>query len=214
MTEYSVEYKAKVTITLPPGYICQGDLFADLAETYSSERRLLVAANLLALIPLGVAVVILWLPYQFYVALGAPLALFAAPDWPQWAYWLVGLSVAGASMLVHEGLHGLALVLQGHRPRFGYESGYPYAAIQPGEFITRRQYLVMALPPLTVMTVTGGLLLPFLPPAFGQMLLIVLLLNTAACLGDLAVADRVRRWPADTLFAADDEGIKVYIQEN
>jgi len=195
---------------LPPGYTCRGDLFADLAQSYPSERHLLIAANFLALVPLGVAVVILWLPYQFYAALGAPLALFDAPDWPQWGYWLAGLALVGASLFVHEGLHGLALVLQGHRPRFGYESGYPYAAVQHGEYLTRRQYLIMALTPLTVMTVAGGLLLPFLPPAFGQMQLIVLLLNTAACLGDLAVADRVRRWPADTLFAADDEGIKVF----
>ena len=197
-------------ITPPPGYTCQGDLFADLAETYRSHLHLIVAANLLALVPLGVAALLLWLPYQFYAALGTPLALFGDPAWPQWGFWLVGLAVIGASLLLHEGLHGAALLLQGHRPRFGYESGYPYAAIQPGAFLTRRQYLLMALAPLTLMTLMGGLLLLFLPVSIGQIVLIALLLNAAASIGDLAVADRARRWPANALFAADHEGIKVF----
>jgi hypothetical protein len=69
---------------------------------------------------------------------------------------------------------------------------------------------MMALTPLTVMTICGSILLVLLPTNPGQIVLIVLLLNAAASLGDLAVADRVRRWPADALFAADDQGIKVF----
>jgi hypothetical protein len=161
-------------------------------------------------VPLGIAVLLIWLPYQFYVALGTPLALLRDPEWPQWAYWLLGLGVFAGSLLLHEGLHGLTLILQGHRPKFGYESGYPYAAIQPGEFLTRRQYLAMALTPLTAMTLLGVALLVLLPASIGQIILITLLLNAAACIGDLAVADRARRWPASALFAADNEGIKVF----
>jgi len=200
-------------ITPPPGYICQGDLFADLSDAYRSHMHLIVAANLLALIPLGVAVILLWLPYQFYAALGTPLAVFDDPVWPQWGFWMLGLVVVGSSLLVHEGLHGVALLLQGHRPKFGFESGYPYAAVHPGEFLTRRQYLLMALAPLTFMTLCGVVLLFFLPASIGQIILIALLLNAAACIGDLAVADRARRWPFDTLFAADDTGIKVFSRE-
>jgi hypothetical protein len=201
---------AATTLTLPPGYTCESDLFADLSETYGSELHLIVAANLLALVPLGIAVLVLWLPYQFYAALGTPLALFDDPAWPQWGFWITGLIVVGFSLLVHEGLHGAALLLQGHQPKFGYESGYPYAAIQPGEFLTRRQYLAMALTPLTLMTVVGSLALLVLPVSIGQIVLIALLLNTAASIGDLAVADRVRRWPASALFAADEKAIKVF----
>jgi hypothetical protein len=200
-------------LSAPSGYICHGDLFADLSESYGSGLRLIVVANLLALIPLGVAVILLWLPYQFYVALGTPLALFDNPAWPQWIFLVVGLIVVVGSLFVHEGLHGVALLLQGHRPKFGYESGYPFAAIQPGEFLTRRQYLAMALTPLSVMTLIGSLLLLLLPASLGQIILITLLLNAAACIGDLAVADRARRWPSSALFAADDTGIKVFTRE-
>ncbi len=174
----------------------------------------MLAANLLALIPLGIAIVVLWLPYQLYVALGTPLALFDDPLWPQWGFWLLGLVLVGFSLLVHEGLHAAVLLLQGHHPTFGYQSGYPYVAIQPGQFLTRRQYLTMALTPLIIMTLAGGLLLLVLPPGFGQMLALTLLLNAAASIGDLAVADRARRWPPGTLFAADDTGIKVFVQAN
>ncbi|MEZ4669520.1 MAG: DUF3267 domain-containing protein [Anaerolineae bacterium] len=197
-------------MTSPTGYQHAGDLFADLATTYRSERQLIVAANLLALIPLLIVVVLVWLPYQLYAALGAPLALLPDPQWPQWTYWLIGVVIIGGSLVLHEGLHGAALLLQGHHPKFGFSSGYPYATIQPGEYLTRRQYLLMALTPLSVMTAGGIVALLVLPVSFGQIVLIAVLLNAAACIGDLAVASRSRRWPADTLFAANERGIQVF----
>jgi hypothetical protein len=214
MTESISENTSQSTPYTPSGYVCRGDLFADLSAAYNTYWRLLVAANLLALIPLGIAILVLWLPYQFYAALGTPLALFASPDWPQLVYWALGVVVIAGSLVAHEGLHGVALKLAGHRPIFGFSEGYPYATVQQGEFLTRRHYLIMALSPLTVMTICGSILLLLLPANVGQIILIALLLNAAASLGDLAVADRVRRWPADTLFAADNEGIKVFVPEN
>lgn len=172
----------------------------------------MLVANLLALIPLAIAIIVLWLPYQFYAALGAPLALFDDPVWPQWGFWLLGLILAGLSLVLHEGIHAVVLLWQGHHPTFGYQSGYPYVAIQPGQFLTRRQYLAMALTPLISLTLAGGLLLLMVPPGIGQMLALTLLLNAAASIGDLAVADRARRLPPNTLFAADDSGIKVFVQ--
>ena len=194
----------------PAGYSHQGELFADLADTYRSGLHLIVVANLLALVPLLIAVLVMWLPYQVYAALGAPLALVADPQWPQWGFWILGAVIIGGSLLLHEGLHGAALLMQGHRPKFGYSSGYPYATIQPGEFLTRRQYLTMALTPLIVMTIGGGVILLLLPVSIGQIVLIAVLLNAAASIGDLAVASRARRWPPETLFAADERGIQVF----
>ena len=60
------------------------------------------------------------------------------------------------------------------------------------------------------MTFTGIVLLLLLPASLGQIILITVLLNAAACIGDLAVSDRARRWPSDALFAADSTGIKVF----
>ena len=67
----------------PAGYVYRGRLFEQIFQTYEEfgGRRLLLCANLLALIPLGAGILLLWLPYQVYLWLGAPLAVFADPAW-------------------------------------------------------------------------------------------------------------------------------------
>jgi hypothetical protein len=199
------------SIICPPGYVLAGDLFGDWDE-FGPAWRFLLYANLLALIPLGIAALLVWLPYQLYAALGAPLALFSAPDWPGWAYWVFGALVIASSMIAHEGLHGVGLRLCGYRARFGFTGGYLYATATPGQYLTRRAYLIMTLLPLTALTAAGILALLVLPAALGQIVLLALLLNAAASIGDLAVAGRTRRWTTEALFAAFG-GIKVFLPE-
>ncbi len=167
-------------------------------------------ANLLALWPLGAGILGLWLPYQIYHALGAPLVMFADPPWLTAALITAGFITIIGSILLHELLHGLVLKLAGFRPRFSIQYGVPYADIPPDCTLTRRQYLVMALTPLVVMSSTGALTLLILPPSLGQLLLIALLLNSAASIGDLYVAHRVWLAAPDALFASG-QGIFVYI---
>ncbi|MFN8376643.1 MAG: metalloprotease family protein [Anaerolineae bacterium] len=114
-------------------------------------------------------------------------------------------------MLLHEALHAAALRLLGYRAHLNYTRGYFYATVESGQFLTRRDYALMSLTPLTVMTLSGGLVLLLLPPTPGQILLLVLLLNAAASVGDLLVARRAFRYPADALFT-DEHGIKVYLR--
>jgi hypothetical protein len=195
------------TTIIPSGYISSGDLFGDLEHL--SGWRWLLFANLLALIPLGVAVLVLWLPYQFYSAFGAPLAL-PEPGWPSWTTGLVGVLFIVSSILLHEGLHGLALRLLGYHPRLLYARGFLFASVSG--FITRRHYLIMILTPITVLSLGGALLLLWLPVSLGQWLIAALLLNAAASIGDFAVASRVSRLPPSTLFA-DRDGIHVFLSE-
>ncbi len=193
----------------PNDYRLCGDLFEDFDD--APRWRWLLIGNLWALIPLAAAVLLLWLPYQFYAALGAPLALFANPDWSSVVYWIVGALVIAASIGLHEGLHGLALILLGYRAFFRYTGGYFYATTDG--YLTRRDYLIMVLTPITVMSLGGAALLVLLPVSLGQIGLIALLLNAAASIGDLVVAERARRQPADALFA-DRGGIKVFMLVN
>jgi hypothetical protein len=190
---------------VPLGYVRHGDLFGDFDGI--PEWRWLLYANLLALVPLAGAVLLLWLPYQFYITLGAPLAL-PEPDWSSVLTVVVGIAIIIASAILHEGLHGLALRLMGYRPRLLYSRGFLLASVSG--FITRRDYLIMVVTPITTMSVAGALLLLWLPVSLGQWLLVALLLNAAASIGDLAVASRVRRFSAATLFA-DMDGIKVFV---
>ena len=192
----------------PRGYRLSGDLFEDF--DHLPPWRWLLIGNLWALLPLAAAVLILWLPYQFYAALGAPLALFDNPAWSPVAHWVFGALVVAGSILLHEGLHALALVVLGYRARLRFASGYFFATT--GSFLTRRHYLIMVLTPISVMTLGGIVVLLLLPISLGQIVLIALLLNAAASIGDLAVADRARRQPDDALFA-DRGSIKVFLPD-
>jgi hypothetical protein len=98
----------------------------------------------------------------------------------------------------------------GYHAKFSFNSGYFYATTDG--YLTRRHYVIMVLTPITVMTLGGALMLLFLPVSIGQIVLIALLLNAAASIGDLAVAQRALRQPSDALFA-DRGGIKVFLPE-
>ncbi|WP_420645237.1 DUF3267 domain-containing protein [Candidatus Leptofilum sp.] len=199
------------TPTPPPGYVHVRPLFADwdLLDKYP-RWLVLIYANLVALLPLGGGVLLLWLPYQFYSFNNSPLALWPALTLPLGWKIVLGVLIFMGSMLLHEWLHGLVLQLFGHKPRYVFLKLYLVATIQKGSFLTRRQYLVMTLAPIVTMTLLGGGLLLFLPPAIGRLLLIALLLNTAASIGDILVAWRVYQAPPEARFG-DDHGIQLFL---
>lgn len=195
----------------PPGFDYLGRLFADDARVRRQSPWLLfVWANLMALLPLGVLVLLLWLPYQLYLLAGAPLVLFAEPAWPTAVSIAVGAAMILASILIHELLHGAALLLLGCRPVISVQRGYMTASVRRGQFLARRGYLLMSLTPIVLMSLAGGGLLLLLPPAAGELLMIALLLNAAASIGDLFVAFQVFKTPPRALFT-DARGIHVYL---
>ena len=195
----------------PPGYIFHTNLFSKSAfwEKYPFPVILLLA-NFVALIPLAIGVILLWLPYQYYLHIGAPYALLPTGQLPFWGKLIVGGLIFFASMLLHEWLHGVALQICGHKPQYAFNKYYLLATIADGDYLTRREYLWMTITPLLVMTIGGGLLLLILPATIGQLLLFALLLNTAASVGDLMVAQRVYNAPEDAIFT-DDQGIQVFL---
>lgn len=196
--------------TPPAGYTYRGDLFEDLRQRFERARwRLWLRANFKALIPLGICVVMLWIPYKFYMLLGTPLALFAEQAWPSSILIIVGLVGIIGSVALHELLHAAVLKLTGHKPCIIIRTGVPHTGLEKGDFLPRNHFLLMALAPLVIMTLGGGIGLFFLPPSLGEIAMIVLLLNCAASIADLMVFSRVRRWPAEALFA-DELGIRVY----
>ncbi|MFN8527420.1 MAG: DUF3267 domain-containing protein [Anaerolineae bacterium] len=200
----------RIIDALPPGYVLHGDMFSD--ENAMPGWKWLLIGNLLALVPLGAAVLIVWLPYQFYAALGAPLAIVRDPGWSPPLLIGCAVVVIALSMAAHELIHAAALALMGHRPRLNIAYGYLFATIRPGDFLTRRQYVIMSRAPLIVLTLAGIMLAVLLPPSLGQIVVITVLLNAAASVGDLAVSRRALRYPADTLFA-DERGIKIYVRQ-
>lgn len=194
-------------MTPPKGYTYHTHLFEDLAEI---NWRLWLRANLVALVPMGAASLLIWLPYEFYIVQGTPLAVLPNETWPPILSLVATVAMVYLSIVLHELLHGLALKAMGFEPRFLFEGGYPAASIAPGSFIGRGHYLFMSLLPLVAMTAGGWFVLPFLPGVLGRPLVWALLLNAAASIGDLMVAQRVRRWPPEALFG-EQQGIRVFL---
>ncbi len=198
----------------PPGYKHHKHLFGDWETTQKFPFWLLIIwANFIALIPLGLGVLFLWLPYQLYRMVGSPFAFFPDMRFSLPVMIGSGIIIIGGSMFLHEWLHGTALTLLGYKPRYSFNKYYLLATIQDGTFLTRKHYLQMTLTPIIVMTLAGSLLLPFIPPVLGQIVLIAVLLNMAASLGDLMVALRVYKTPREAKFA-DDRGIQVFLPES
>lgn len=192
---------------LPDNYMEHSLLFADWQ---GPDWLLLGFANALALLPLAVGVLLVWLPYQFYLVLGAPLAV---------AHWeplgwgtavLLTLLFTFLAMLLHELLHGFALRWCGYSVRFGWQGGFLYAGAGPDEYLTRHHYLILTITPLLVIPLLGIPLLLFLPSALGKLWLIPILLNFPASIGDLLVAYRVYRQPSHALFNSQTN-IRVFL---
>lgn len=197
--------------TPPQGYVHYKGLFDDWQATPAKpEWLMLLWANLAALLPLAVGILLLWLPYQIYCLWGAPLSLL--PILQLSTAWLVvvGLIINVFSMLVHEWLHGRVLLWCGYRPLYNFHKFWLLATVEPGCFLSRQHYLLVSLTPLVVMSTAGSIMLLFLPPVIGHLLLIALLLNCAASVGDLMVASRVYRAPDRALFS-DVRGIQVFV---
>ena len=195
------------TPTAPPGYIHYRKLFK---KFNGPQWKIFALANLIALLPFSVGLIVLWVPYQLYLALGAPLAVASDLELAPLTFILSGILIFIASMLLHEWLHGLALQATGHKPIYYFKTLVLFAGLQPGEFIPRAHYLIMTLTPLVVMSVVGFGILLILPPVYGRLLLTALLLNTAASLGDLFVAVGVYRSPKTAVFT-DENGIHVFV---
>ncbi len=192
----------------PIGYKQIDHLFSDWQRP---RWQLFVWANLLALIPLAVGIGLLWLPYQYYVFIGLPWSIGGSFEWGTAVTLFIALLIIIASMLIHELLHALALKLLGHRPILGVQRGFLLAGIRPGDFLPRTHYFLITVVPLVFMSLGGGVLLLLLPHTLGKLLLIALLLNFPASLGDLLVAQRVRGYPSETLFASKNTFIYAYL---
>lgn len=186
--------------TLPNGYILKGSL--DL----SANTRALLGLNLIG--------VVLFFLFGW---LFSRLALQIRPDAASIfsvveisgilsivLIVLAVLALQAVMIILHEGVHGICFYAFTHaRPRFAFKGLYAYAAL-PGWYFPRSQYLVACLAPLVAITLLGFVLIVFLPAAWIPAVLLVMVLNAAGAVGDIAVAIWLMRAPADCL--ANDQG--------
>lgn len=190
--------------TLPEGY-------TEVQHLVATEGRTLLWLNLVSLVPLGLALALVgwwWAlvrqwrgPYE--TAFSEQLsALVAIP--------IVLVVTFGG----HELVHGLAIRLYGHKPRFGValSKGVMYATTDNALF-PRNQFIVVALAPLAAMTLAGLALMVVLPDALGYYVGLMVALNAAGAIGDLWMAAVVMRYPVEALVRDEADSIRIYVFE-
>ncbi len=177
------------------------------------QRQTLIKVSLLGLlvIPLvyfGFARLAMWISSQAHLSYG-----FQGGQ----IFWTLLCITLGTVLMVilHEGTHGVLMLLFGARPQYGidWEHGVAYATSH-GHAFTRNQFIVVALAP--VLVVSGLGLLPFIWPLPGPVvtgLLTMLAFNFVGAVGDVWMTGVCLRYPASARVVDERYGIKIFVRE-
>lgn len=117
-------------------------------------------------------------------------------------------------ILFHEWCHGMAFRWAGAKPHYGAKLVGRFLPIfyatAPGHWMTRRQYMIVALTPTVVVNLLGVLLM--LPPSPLRLLLILpLAVHFAGCIGDWWITIAMLQLPATTRFEDNQEGFRFVV---
>ena len=192
-----------------------------LPEGYQAVGTLDLSRGKWTFIAMQVAALVLFFCFAWlFVSLAIVLSRIGDPE----RSGLVGLAGLSAAqmlweflaalvlmILLHEGVHGLFFWLfTGERPRFGFVGAYAYAAA-PDWYIPRNRYLLVGLAPLVVLSAVGTLLMPFASAPVLFLVLVVVVLNAAGSVGDLAMTAWVIVRPKSALIRDAGDAITVYV---
>jgi hypothetical protein len=176
-----------------------------------TDPKLLLRLNLIALIPLFLSVV-------FFFAWGNVAAQLRAAWFPQIAAstfevpWLIGVVLAIVLVLpLHELIHGIAIQLTGHKPRYGMKlsSGVLYATAE-GALFRKGEYIIVALAPLVVISLLAMGLMIVVPPGISFYVSLAAVMNAGGAVGDLWFVWVLRRFTAGVLIRDEADGFTVF----
>ena len=129
---------------------------------------------------------------------------------------LTDVVVAFVLMVVHELVHGLALLTLGHRPTFGLARvdrvvvGLTTTA--PGVRMSRRAFDYVALAPLVLLTSATLSWAAYGP--MGGAAVVPGAIHLGGCVGDLALVARASRTPQGSLIEDRQTGLRIHPPEN
>jgi hypothetical protein len=127
---------------------------------------------------------------------------------------ILGAMLIG-TLVIHELVHGAAMMLFGARPQFGVamvQRIMPVAyCTSPGFWFTRWQFLVVSLAPVVVMSVVGIALMPL--GNLAAWLVVPLAINLGGGIGDLWFAGMLLRRPRDTMIEDLRDGLRFHVPE-
>lgn len=117
------------------------------------------------------------------------------------------LLVTVVMLVVHEGLHGLVFWrTTGDAPKFAFK--LYYASASPGDwYLPRKPFMLATLLPLVAISLICLVLMPFAGAYLRYLLILLAVFNASGSAGDLVVALRLGRLPAETL--SKDTGASV-----
>jgi hypothetical protein len=124
---------------------------------------------------------------------------------------LVDLAVVFVLMvLLHEGIHGLFFwVYTGERPKFGLKLLYAYASA-PDWYIRRNPFMWVGLSPLILISLSGVLLIPWIPVGWIPALILFLTINAAGSMGDAFIILKLLSQPDDALIQDLGDSFTIY----
>jgi hypothetical protein len=116
-----------------------------------------------------------------------------------------------AVLFLHEFVHGLFYWLfSRHRPKFGFQGLFPYAAAPCGIYFPRNEFIVVGLSPLVLLTAVGLLLILIVPITFIPFLLFFVAFNAAGAAGDLIMVLQLVPISADAVIEDKGSSVVVY----
>jgi hypothetical protein len=122
---------------------------------------------------------------------------------------LLLLAITAGLLALHELVHALAMRRMGAAPTVGADILLKIAPVlyttAPGHWFSRREYLVVALAPMVVVSGLGVAWVAIGP--FGKELILPLALHLSGCIGDLWMAGVILQEPAETTFEDRRDGV-------
>lgn len=176
-----------------------------------TERRALLWMNLIGLVVFAIVLAAALVLLALYEQMGAPLVIAGLPEslHPLWY-----LLFAVLTLVLHEGLHGLAIALNGHRPRFGAKLTRLVLYTTSDANFPRNEYVAVTLAPLLGIGALGLLGILVTPPVLAMWTAVLLALNTASSLGDLWMAAVITSFPRAARFRDEADGMSVFLPQD
>ncbi len=187
---------------LPPNY-------REAEHLVLLEPHRLLLINLLALIPVIIALMVMGTWWTVVLRLRGSLSGGFGADWSWWV-WIILIFLI--SIPLHEVIHGLAIYRAGHKPRYGMMLGKgAFYATADNALFWRNDFILIALAPLVGITLLGLLLVYMLPDTPGYYVSLGVVFNAANSIGDLWMTAVVRRYPPTTLVRDQADSIRIYV---
>ena len=192
---------------LPVGYM--------LARRLAIEsRRTFLRLNFLSMVPLFVGAIFFFGVDRALQALQFPV-LLSMPWNSQSRTTFTVLAVVMTVLLlsIHELCHGLVFHLLGAKPHYGINLRKAVAfASAENYYVTRDAYLLVALAPLTLITVGVVLGMALTDGLLRFLLALMGTVNAGAAVGDLWFTIECLRQPADAMVRDFGEGAEFYVR--